>query len=60
MIELTCFKIKTKKVGLYFLDLATFQVLNATCYGYVIMSYSMHRSDIPMSCVCVGITVMVL
>lgn len=60
MIELTRFKIKTKKVGLYFLNLATFQVLNATCYGCVIMSHSMHRRDVPMLCVCVGIKVMEL
>ena len=31
IIELICFKIKMKKGGLYFLSLATFQVLNATC-----------------------------
>jgi len=62
MIELTCFKIKMKKAEFYFLSLATFQVLNATCYGYVMLSchIRVHPSDVPMLCVCVCIMVMVL
>lgn len=42
------------KKEFYFLNLATFQVLNATCYGYVMLCYDIRTRTIVMfpCCVC--------